>query len=358
WLKLSIHFAPCQRSPHVCFFRMHPLLINVHERPLTLVKFNYDGDFFLTCGKDGEVNLIRTETGERVGTYHQVGEKGGAVFAVDITIDSTYVVTANADGKLIYYTFLGEQVSVLNHGGILKYCEWNQKPGQQNMVCTCNDKFKSTADGMIPNRIMVWQFEPPKRLLSIDDQLPMKATKVKWGPFDETLVSIFEEGTVIVWSAKNGRQIHLIQAHASAVTGINFSEDRMLMITASKDTTAKLWAMDSYECVKEYKTDRPLNDAAISPLYNSEKDPKYHIIMGGGQDAKDVTTTANSSGKFEALMYHMVMEDEIGSVKGHFGPMNTLAWFRNGNGFVTGGEDGYVRVHQLDPDYITNKKFE
>ena len=26
------------------------------------------GDFFLTCGKDGEVNLIRTETCERVGT--------------------------------------------------------------------------------------------------------------------------------------------------------------------------------------------------------------------------------------------------------------------------------------------------
>ena len=29
----------------------------------------------------------------------------------------------------------------------------------------------------------------------------------------------------------------------------------------------------SYEMVKQYKTDRPLNDAAISPLYNAEKDP-------------------------------------------------------------------------------------
>ena len=26
------------------------------------------GDFFITCGKDGEVNLIRTETCERIGT--------------------------------------------------------------------------------------------------------------------------------------------------------------------------------------------------------------------------------------------------------------------------------------------------
>ncbi|CAE7342961.1 eif3I [Symbiodinium necroappetens] len=187
-------------------------------RPLTLVKFNYDGDFFITCGKDGEVNLIRTETCERVGTYNPPGEKAGAVFAVDVTMDSTYVVTANADGKLCFYTFKGEHVSAINHGGVLKYVEWNLKPGDQNMVCTCNDKFKSQSEGLVPNRIMIWSFDPPRRILSIDDQLPMKATKVKWGAFDETLVSIFEEGTVIVWDSSDGRQLQLIQAHQMAVT--------------------------------------------------------------------------------------------------------------------------------------------
>merc|ERR1712194_302860 len=236
--------------------------------------------------------------------------------------DSSHVVTANADGKLVFYTFQGEQVGQLNHGGILKYVEWNQKPGEQNMVCTCNDKFKSAAEGLVPNRIMIWQFQPSKKLLIISEDLPMRATKVKWGPFDETLVSIFEEGTIM-----------------------NFTEDRMLMITSSKDQTAKLWAMDEHELVKTYETDRPLNDVAISPLYKAGKDPKLHILMGGGQDAKDVTTTAGSSGKFETLLWHMVYGEEIGTVKGHFGPMNTLAWRRDGKGFVTGGEDGYVRVH-------------
>lgn len=337
---------------------MRPYLLNLHERPLTLIKFNHDGDFFLTCAKDGEVCLIRTDNCERVGTYHPIGDKAGAIFAVDVTFDCSYVVTASADGKLVYYTFQGEQVAVLNHGGILKYVEWNQKPGDQNKVCTCNDKFKSQADGMIPNRIMIWQFQPAKRLLSIDDKLPMKATKVKWGPFDETLVSIFEEGTVITWDAVSGKQLKLIQAHSSPVTSMNFTEDRMLMITSSKDCTAKLWATDTYECVKEYKTDRPLNDAGISPLFNSKENQKLHVLLGGGQDAKDVTTSAASSGKFEALLWHMVYEEEIGSVKGHFGPINALAWFRNGEGFVTGGEDGYIRVHHFDADYLTSKKFE
>jgi len=338
---------------------MKPYLLHIHERPLTLVKFNYDGDFFLTCAKDGDVCLIRKDTNgtvERVGTYSPLGDKAGAVFAVDVTMDCAYVVTAIADGRLIFYKFTGEQHSVLNHGGVLKYVEWNQKPGEQNMVCTCNDKFGGKEQ--TPHRIMVWQFEPTKRLLSIDSALPMKATKVKWGAFDETLVSIFEEGTVIIWDYPSGDKIKDIQAHHSPVTSMNFSEDRMLMVTCSKDMTAKLWAMDDYECVKTYKTDRPLNDAVICPRYTDKNEPKYHILLGGGQDAKDVTTTGASSGKFEALLWHMVFEEEIGSVKGHFGPMNTLAWFRDGSGFVTGGEDGYVRVHHFDNDYFTSRKFE
>lgn len=138
----------------------------------------------------------------------------------------------------------------------------------------------------------------------------MKANKVKWGPFDETLVSIFSEGTIWIWNAKTGAKVREINAHRGDITSLNFTEDRTLMITSSKDQTAKLWSMDDYELVKTYETDRPLNDAAISPIYNATQSPKRHIIMGGGQDAKDVTTTASSSGKFEALLWHMVYEED------------------------------------------------
>merc|ERR1711988_1531207 len=111
---------------------------------------------------------------------------------------------------------------------------------------------------------------------------------------------------------------------------------------------------ESYELVKTYTTDRPLNDVCISPLYDAKTDRKPHLLMGGGQDAKEVTTTAG--GKFEACLWHMIYEEEIGTVKGHFGPMNCVAWFRDGRGFVTGGEDGYVRVHFFDSDYFTSDK--
>lgn len=65
----------------------------------------------------------------------------------------------------------------------------------------------------------------------------------------------------------------------------------------------------------------------------------------------NVTTTSSRAGKFEARFYDLVYEEEVGRVKGHFGPINTLAYHPSGTGFASGAEDGYVRVHQFDPDY-------
>lgn len=320
-----------------------------------MVKFVYDGDLFLTAGKDGVINLVRTETGERIGTYdgHQ-----GAVYAVDITMDMATVVSCGADGKVMFFDLqTGVIKDELDHRGICKYVEWNCEPDNQDRIVTCNDKFR--AGGVqTPNRIMIWKFYPEiEEVLTIDDELPMKATKVRWGPFDETLVSIHEEGTVMIWDADDGSRIKVLEAHEKPVTGIQFTEDRMLMVTTSRDMVCKMWEMEAYECVKLYKTDRPLNDASISPLWNQEKDPRMHIVLGGGQDAKDVTTSGGKGG-FEACLWHMVFEEELGQVKGHFGPMNTIAVFRDGRGFVTGGEDGFVRIHHFDQDYFTKKQFE
>ena len=49
-----------------------------------------------------------------------------------------------------------------------------------------------------------------------------------------------------------------------------------MFISASKDTTAKLWDMDQLEHKKTYKTERPVNSASISPN-------KDHVVLGGGQ---------------------------------------------------------------------------
>lgn len=97
--------------------------------------------------------------------------------------------------------------------------------------------------------------------------------------------------------------------------------------------------------LKTYVSDTPLNSATITPK-------KEYVILGGGQAAMDVTTTSARQGKFEARFYHKVFEDEIGRVRGHFGPLNTVGVHPKGTAYASGGEDGYVRVHHFDKPYF------
>ncbi len=98
------------------------------------------------------------------------------------------------------------------------------------------------------------------------------------------------------------------------MTDLQWSADRTYFITASRDKTAKLVSARDLEVFKTYPTDTALNSAVITPN-------KDYVILGGGQSADMVTTTNARSGKFEARFYHKIFEDEIGRVRGHFGPL-------------------------------------
>ena len=99
--------------------------------------------------------------------------------------------------------------------------------------------------------------------------------------------------------------------------------------------------------LKRFDSERPLNSACISPLANCP-----YLIAGGGQDAMSVTTTSSKQGKFEAVIFDHVYDEELASISGHFGPINTLAFAPHGRSYASGGEDGYVRITHFPEDYF------
>jgi translation initiation factor 3 subunit I len=182
------------------------------------------------------------------------------------------------------------------------------------------------------------------------DDIP-KVTVAGFSYLNKFIITGHEDGSVTQYDAKTGEEILHTFPHEEnmQVTDLQWSADRTYFITASKDKTAKLQDSKTLEVLKTYVADTPLNSAAITP------DPTQFVILGGGQAAMDVTTTSARQGKFEARFYHKIFEEEIGRVRGHFGPLNYVAVDPTGKCYCSGGEDGYVRVHHFDPPYFDFK---
>ena len=182
-----------------------------------------------------------------------------------------------------------------------------------------------------------------ERLNSITVKDP-KVSSALWGSLNKTIVTGHIDGKIALWDPETGDCLNSIKHHSGLVQDIQFGPEMQYFITASKDHTSLLINAETLEVLKRYETERPVNAAAISPI-------KPHIILGGGQDAMSVTTTSSKQGKFEVRFFHLPFELEMGRVKGHFGPINTLAFHPDGKGFASGGEDGYIRIHFFDDDY-------
>jgi translation initiation factor 3 subunit I len=180
---------------------------------------------------------------------------------------------------------------------------------------------------------------------SFGDGVEGRINRALWGPLNETILTGGEDGVIRAWDVETGKIKLEARDHKKQIQHLCLSEDKTHFVSASLDKMAKLFDSETLECLKTYVADRPVNAAIISPILD-------HIVLGGGQDAMAVTTTSSKAGKFDSKIYFKVYEEEIGSIRGHFGPVNALAFNPDGRSFTTGGEDGYSRVHHLDNDYF------
>ncbi|KAL3150482.1 hypothetical protein ABBQ32_000304 [Trebouxia sp. C0010 RCD-2024] len=205
-----------------------------------------------------------------------------------------------------------------------------------------------------------------------------RITRLAWTDLNRTLVTAGEDGFVRRWDVETGKITAENRIHDLDIKDMRFSKDGTHFITASGDRTAKIVDAQDLTVMKEFAFERPANAADMSPIAD-------HVVVGGGQEASQVTTSAGKAGRFESRFFHKVYQEEFGTVRGHFGPVNAVAFHPDGRrygiklncsllsslcmpansnskihcanaalacSFVTGGEDGYVRLQHFDATYF------
>ncbi|KAF1811860.1 eukaryotic translation initiation factor-like protein 3 subunit [Eremomyces bilateralis CBS 781.70] len=322
---------------------MRPILLSGHERALTQVKYTRDGDIIFSVSKDHIVCAWYSANGERLGTYH--GHQG-ALWTVDIDPTTTLLASGGADNTIrLWDVKTGKLLKTWDFGSSIKRVEFS--PDGTQLLGVTEKRVGHVSSIVvydIKQDVEAEQSSEHALRIVVDES---KATVAGFSYGAKYIIAGHEDGSVSQFDAKTGELLDTFQAHEPdfSVTDLQWSPDRTYFITASKDKTAKLISASDLALLKTYVTDTPLNSAALTPV-------KDFVILGGGQAAMDVTTTSARQGKFEARIFHKIFEEEIGRVRGHFGPLNYVAVSPDGKSYCSGGEDGYVRVHHFDRPYF------
>jgi len=327
---------------------MRPIVLKGSDRPVTDLQFNQDGDLLFSATKDQPITVWSGETGERLGTYDG---HTGVVWCISVDSKSKRLLSGSGDTTVrLWDVETGRHIATYPHPLQVRCVAFAQ--GDQRFL-TVTDQ----AMGYVPY-ISVFNCDTnlelkktePTPILRIDApggglNQGLKITKAAWGYRNTTILAGFSDGALRVYDAQTGKESQYIRAHEKTLTGLQMDKWGTTFITASKDGTAKLWDTRTVQCVNVYDVGRPLNAASISPLMD-------HVIMGGGERAEDVTRTGATSEQFKVRFYHSIFASQLGSVVGHFGPINALAFSPDGRSFVSGSEDGFIRLHHLNEDYF------
>jgi translation initiation factor 3 subunit I len=294
-----------------------------HERPITVIKYNYDGDLLFSASKDQIPCIWRVENGERLGTFH--GHKG-TVWDLDCDRFSKQLLTASADATVKLWNIqTGDLLHTFTHRGPVRGVAWSED----------NKKFATISDPFVEHNAKITIFNTSEldensdeddleSVLEIDvpkeNSRRVQMTNISWTALNEHLLIAFDNGIVRLYNPSNGDIEEEIRVHEKKINRLQLNQSKSLFITSSADFTSKLYDTVNLKHLKTYTTDRPVNDAVIS-------ETKDHILLGGGQEAMSVTTTSGKVGKFETRFFELVYETEFGSVKGHFGPINACKLF-------------------------------
>mmetsp|Transcript_66687 Transcript_66687/g.175514 ORF Transcript_66687/g.175514 Transcript_66687/m.175514 type:complete len:641 (+) Transcript_66687:1-1923(+) len=334
-------------------------MLHGHQRPVTSICWNRDGNLLFTCGKDKIVCVWSIPEGECLGTYEG---HSGAVWACSVTSDSRWLVTCGADRLVIVWEAReSRELARMELPGVVRSVEWaagdTSRGAAFERFATCHNRF-----GAHPPAVTVWRFDGAfiEELVRITT-LPTPASQVRWGRSDYFVTSAHENGELVFWRSDSGAEVKRLKAHDSAISKFEFSHDRELVCTASVDKSVRVWDLGKgtdWKRLYHVETDRPINDVALGPISRAaaagppgKRPSKCCVIAAGGQDARNVTTTSGSTDQFNTLLFKLPSKETFpglleadGVTKGHFGPVHTLAFSRDGSAIASGSEDGCVRI--------------
>lgn len=179
---------------------MRPILLQGHERALTQIKYNRDGDIIFSTAKDQHICAWFSHNGERLGTYH--GHQG-ALWTVDVDPTSTLIASGAADNTVKLWDIKsGKCLKTWDFDTAVKRVEFNEDGSLLLAVTEMRMGFLGTIVVLKVNLDPEAE-QASERVLTIECD-ESKATVAGWSYLSKFIIAGHLDGSVSQYDPKVG----------------------------------------------------------------------------------------------------------------------------------------------------------
>ncbi|XP_012703313.1 eukaryotic translation initiation factor 3 subunit I [Setaria italica] len=176
---------------------MRPILMKGHERPLTFLRYNRDGDLLFSCAKDHTPTVWYADNGDRLGTYRG---HNGAVWSCDVSRDSARLITGSADQTAkLWDVSTGRELFSFRFDAPARSVEF--AIGDALAVIT-TDNFMDHVPTVQVKHIAEDLDDQTDESALVITGIKGRINRAVWGPLNRTIITAGEDATIRIWDTE------------------------------------------------------------------------------------------------------------------------------------------------------------
>lgn len=314
-----------------------------------------------SVSRDGTVRLWNLADQKLVQTLSPPvldGGEPGELWSVTFSLDGRWIAAGGEKAQVdLWWREGSHMITLEGHEGRIRSLAWS--PDHQTFMSSSEDNTVKlwrwpnpnlitlkghekavsdaavSSDGLIASasydtNITLWNAlgQPVDTLTTLKEPI----NTLKSGP-NGTLAAAADNGQVALWSSLSEAPVIFTAHGGQDVNDIDFSPDGQLLLTASDDGTAKLWARD------DVTTPLAVLNEHTGPIYSATFSPDGQHILSAGEDGT------------------LRLWDRTGQAQQHFkisdSRLTSTQWSPNGQLLVAVGEDPSGYILTLDGVEVT-----
>lgn len=197
----------------------------VHDKQVNDVKFSPVDDFVATCGADGKIRFLRTDSGDPIKEYKLTSPVNSIEFH---PVQKNVFATGDHEGNIIVWKTDAEKATRIIKAHTSYVFDLAFSSDGEKLLSASHD-----------HTIKTWQFNSGT-LLHTSEGHTKTVYSISISPDGKTFASGGFDRKIGIWNLQTGRNIKFLTGHKDYVNVVHFTSEGHLL-SGSRDGTLRIW---------------------------------------------------------------------------------------------------------------------